>query len=253
MIIISDWVSDSYRRAKSLRRQFERTWHWTKNSLNRSRLRRQIARCNSLVNKDKSDYYSKLIYDNSQDPRKLWHVLRKTLSRVSEVTFPPHESDKTLADQFASFFHNKIKTIRNTFIPSGTEKDVRPSDPPKITAFTEVPLDTVDKIIRNSPTKSCMLDPWPTFLIKECSDILLPSITKLVNCSLMEGCVPDGFKIAVVSPLLKKATLPADDFKNYHPVSGLSFISKLVERVVARQLLEHNHVHNLKQSISISI
>ena len=61
----------------------------------------------------------------------------------------------------------------------------------------------------------------------------------------MEGCVPDGFEIAVVSPLLKKASLPADDFKNYRPVSGLSFISKLVERVVAKQLLEHIHVHNL--------
>ena len=81
-----------------------------------------------------------------------------------------------------------------------------------------MPQDTVNKIIRNSPTKSCMLDPWPTFLIKECSDILLPSITKLINCSLMEVCVPDGFKTAVVSPLVS-------------PVSGLSFISKLVERV----------------------
>ena len=130
-------MSDSYRRAKSLGRQFERTWRRTKNSLNRSWLHRQIAWCNSLVNKDKSDYYSKLISDNSEDPRKLWHVLRKTLSRVSEVTLPLHESDKTLADKFASFFHNKIKTIRATFIPSGTEKDVHPSsDPPKITAFT---------------------------------------------------------------------------------------------------------------------
>ena len=45
----------------------------------------------------------------------------------------------------------------------------------------------------------------------------------------MEGCVPDEFKTAVVIPLIKKATLPADDFKNYAPVSGLSFISKLVE------------------------
>ena len=82
----ADWVSDSYQRAKSLRCQFERTWHRTKNSLNRSRLHHHIARCNSLVNKDKSDYYSKLISDNSQDLRKLWHVLRKTLSKVSEMT-----------------------------------------------------------------------------------------------------------------------------------------------------------------------
>ena len=80
------------------------------------------------------------------------------------------------------------------------------------------------------------MDPWPTFFIKECSDILplLPSITKLVNCSLMESYVPDGFKTAVVTPLIKEATLPADDLKNYCPVSGLSFISKLVERVVAK-------------------
>ena len=242
----ADWLSDSYQRAKSLRCQFERTWRRTKNPLNRSRLHCQIARCNSLVNKDKSDYYSKLISDNSQDSRKLWHVLRKTLNRVSEVTLPPHESDKALADQFASFFYNKIKKIRGTCIPSGTEEDVHPfSDPPKITAFTEVPQDTVDKIIRNSPTKSCLLDPWPTFLIKECCDILLPSITKLVNCSLMEGCIPDGFKTVVVSPFIKKGTLPADDFKNNHPVSGLSFMSKLVERVVAKQLLEYIHVQNL--------
>ena len=76
------------------------------------------------------------------------------------MTLPPHKSDKALADKFASFFHNKIKTIRDTFIPSGTEKDVHPSsDPLKITAFTEVPQDTVDKMIRNLPTKSCLLDP----------------------------------------------------------------------------------------------
>ena len=59
----------------------------------------------------------------------------------------------------------------------------------------------------------------------------------------MEGCVPDAFKTSVVTPSIKKTNLPLDDLKNYHPVSGLSFISKLVECVVAKQLLEH--IHNL--------
>ena len=49
----------------------------------------------------------------------------------------------------------------------------------------------------------------------------------------MEGYVPDGFKTLVVTPLIKKATLPAVDLKHYHPVSGLSFTTKLDERVVA--------------------
>ena len=151
-----------------------------------------------------------------------------------------------MAEQFASFFSNKIKKIRDTFSPSDTVNEVHPpSDPPKITVFRQVFEDYVDKIIKSSPTKSFLLDPWPTFLIKECIDILLPSLTKLVNCSLKEGCVPDAFKTAVVIPLIKKENLPSDDLKNYRPVSGLSFISKLVECVVAKQLSEHIHVHNL--------
>ena len=123
-----------------------------------------------------------------------------------------------------------------------------PFYPPKLTVFTQVTQDEIGKIISKSPIKSCLLDLLPTLVIKECIDILLPSITKLVNCSLREGLVPDGFKKAVVTPLTKKASLPVEDLKNYRPVSGLSFISKLVERVVAKQLVDHIHRHGLDNS-----
>ena len=89
----ADWMSDDYRCAKSLRCQFERTWHSAKNPLNRRWLRCQIARYNVLVNKDKLDYHSKLIsdnsHDNNHDSRKLWHELHKTLNRVSDATSIP--------------------------------------------------------------------------------------------------------------------------------------------------------------------
>ena len=45
--------------------------------------------------------------------------------------------------------------------------------------------------------------------------------------------------------LLKSQIFPSNDLKNYRPVPGLGFISKLVECVVAKQLLEHIHVNNL--------
>ena len=77
----------------------------------------------------------------------LCYVLRKTLNRVSEVTLPSHKSDKSLADQFAYNFLNKITKIRDTFATSGTKNDVhRPFDPPIITAFTHVSEYVVDKI-----------------------------------------------------------------------------------------------------------
>ena len=50
---------------------------------------------------------------------------------------------------------------------------------------------------------------------------------------------------AIVISKINKASLPVEDLKNYHPVSGLSFISKLVEPVVAKQLVDHIHGHAL--------
>ena len=123
-----------------------------------------------------------------------------------------------------------------------------PFDPPKLTVFTQVTEDEIGKIISKSPTRSCLFDPLPTFLIKECIDILLPSITKLVNCSLRERLAPDESKKAVVNPLIKKASLPVEDLKNYRPVSGLIFISKLVGCVVAKQLVDHIYQYGLDNS-----
>ena len=43
------------------------------------------------------------------------------------------------------------------------------------------------RAILSSPTKSCTLDPIPTFLLKELVDVLLPYRTSMINASLREG------------------------------------------------------------------
>ena len=124
--------------------------------------------------------------------------------------------------------------------------------PPNLPRFTEVSENEVQKINKNSPTNSCLLDPVPTFLLKDCVEILLLSITKLVNLSLAEGVFPHEFKEVVVTPLIKKASLPIEDLQNYQPVSGLCFMSKLAERVVVKQLMQHinsNNLDNPRQSV----
>ena len=51
--------------------------------------------------------------------------------------------------------------------------------PPNLSHFNEVSKNEVYKIIKNSPTKSCLLDPVSTLLMKYCLEILLLLITKL--------------------------------------------------------------------------
>ena len=101
------------------------------------------------------------------------------------------------------------------------------------------------------PVKSCDLDPIPTRLLKSCIDSLLPPITKLISLSLSAGTFPPVFKSAHVTQLLKKPSLSKEDLKNYRPVSNLSFISKLIERVAASQIgsfLESTNKSNNFQS-----
>ena len=124
-----EWLSDSYRMARSLRRQFERMWRKHKTQLNRSRLCKEIAWCNRLANKDKGSYYTNLITANSDDPKKLWQSLRKVLHCTSETVLLAHSSEKSLADTFASFFTNKISKIRDTFPTSGSFNDAPESVP----------------------------------------------------------------------------------------------------------------------------
>ena len=90
-----------------------------------------------------------------------------------------------------------------------------------------------------SPSKSCSLDPWPTFLVLDYLDILITPITSIINASLEQGKCSNFFKQAHVPPILKKSSLDKEILKNYRPVSNLNFISKILERVVAVQLQTH--------------
>ena len=63
---------------------------------------------------------------------------------------------------------------------------------------------------------------------------------------MANGTVPSSCKQAIIRPLLKNNNLDKNVLKNYRPVSNLSFISKLLEKVVSNQLEEHLSRNNLK-------
>jgi hypothetical protein len=60
-----------------------------------------------------------------------------------------------------------------------------------------------------------------------------------VNLSLSTGVFPDEMKLALVTPLWKKPSMDPEILGNFRPISNLSFLSKLLERVVARQLIAY--------------
>ena len=148
----------------------------------------------------------------------------------------------------APFFTNKILNIRSELGLTDTHTGGSVTN-----CFSAVPLNTfmdateaeIWNIIKLSPVKSCELDHLPTWLLKECKAELVPLITDIVNISLRESMIPKSLKTALIRPLLKKTGLDSDILKNDRPVSNLTFISKVIEKVISGRLNEHLIINSL--------
>ena len=118
----------------------------------------------------------------------------------------------------------------------------------KFLTFTEVKLDDIRELAATLFSKPCVLDPLPSSIIKRCTDLLLPTITNIVNLSLREGCMPMCLKPEVLSPLLKKPDAGFLQFKNFRPISNLKALSKIIEKSVAPPLNNYLMNNNLQEN-----
>jgi hypothetical protein len=69
--------------------------------------------------------------------------------------------------------------------------------------------------------------------------VLALFLVELFNPLLALGVVPYIFTSAYITLLLKTADLEPVDAKSYRPISNLTLLTKLLERLVARQLLDY--------------
>jgi len=118
-----------------------------------------------------------------------------------------------------------------------------------LTKLPPATQDEVRDIIIKSPSKSCELDPLPTYLFKEVLEYLLPLITAIINKSLVESKVPLSFKKANIKPLLMKPNLDKQELNNYRLVSNLPFLLKIPEKLDAWRLETHLSGHRLQNNL----
>ena len=147
---------------------------------------------------------------------------------------------------FSQYFVEKINRIRANIasaLLSMTARhfEVRRHTGPMLSTFPEVTVDEVRRLLTNMPSKSSPLDVLPCSLMKSCQDVFVPVIAKLANLSLKSGKFPACYKRAQVLPLLKKAGLDTSSPANYRPISNLSTVSKILERLVLARLRPHLH------------
>ena len=78
----------------------------------------------------------------------------------------------------------------------------------------------------------------PVFVLKNCEPELSYILAKLFNNCLKESCFPDCWKVSSVVPVFKNDG-ERSTAKNYHPVSLLSLVSKVFEKLVNNRIIDH--------------
>jgi len=198
----------------------------------------------NLLQKKRESFWKQKIESEKSSPRQLWRSIDALMGRGS---IP--ECDTIGAQQFHDYFDAKVAGVRSATDDAPTPFYTRPSSDVHLMTFTPVSVDEMVTAVRALPDKCCALDPFPTSTLKTVVSELAPFLTELVNRSLSTGCVPEVFREAYITPRLKKVDLDPSDVRSYRPISNLSVISKLLEKLVARQLLSHLNSTGLLPSL----
>ena len=239
------WFSIAQLEKRRYLRSLERKFLRTGLTVDKEIFTQERLSYKQFIDQQKVDFYKCKIAsaDNSRAMFKLIDEL-SGCKRISSNILPDLQYHM-IPDAFVNFFVDKIVKIRDNMsdvVPPVNDISITSST---LDRFFVLSHDQVKKIVMGMKNKSCPLDPIPTTFVKSCIDVLVPVLTKLVNCSFEEGVFPDDCKNALVRPVIKKACLDRNILKNYRPVSNCSFLDKLLEKCAFNQFHEYLNSNSL--------
>ncbi len=118
--------------------------------------------------------------------------------------------------------------------PEPNPNNFLPTRPP-VFNLTETTPDTVERLVCSlNSTKACGLDGITARLLKDTGNSLVEPLTYVMNLSIRQAKFPSMWKVGLVTPIHKDG--PKDDPNNYRSITLLSIISKMLERVIHKQV-----------------
>ena len=222
---LSPWFDAECRATRRYCRMLENRYRRSKDPGDRMLWTDAVCQKHRSFREKENLYWASKIAQDGDNPTKLWRSLSSVMRKNTNSSSQSVQSTIT-AENFLKFFHDKVAAVRASTDGNETLTSSTPASS-SLTDFASFTSEELRRIIMNSPSKSCSLDPIPTFILKEVIDIVLPFLTVMCNASLQEGLLSVSQRHAIITPLLKKQSLDPTELKNYRPVSNLTFMSKI--------------------------
>ena len=98
----------------------------------------------------------------------------------------------------------------------------------------------IEQILKSlNAKKSVGIDGIPPVVLKLCATVIAKPLAKIVNMSILENTFPSFTKCATILPVHKKDE--RTNKKNFRPISILSSLSKVFERILHMQLTDYTN------------
>ena len=160
------------------------------------------------------------------------------LNTNGKLVCDPYEKSEILRCQYESVFSRPC--------PDDGDDDGLPQDPRLTESVQDIDFNPEDFIgsIADLPSSSAPgPDGIPTLLLKKCTQGLKRPLYLLWRASLDSGRVPYELKKGLITPIFKGGERSTP--KNYRPVVLTSQLSKVFEKIVVKNIVDHLERQNL--------
>lgn len=224
------------------------------NDVLRKTYKRYRNYCNDLLKKLKRQYETNEIQKAGKNSKKIWEIVKRNTNinvskDSSKELLSLSSSPQSSVDEVNTYFTNIGSSLAGKILQNNNHHQQASLPPTYLTSMVLLETDYAEVADTITSLKNDCSKGWdniPSKILKLYKHILVVPITYLCNLCINSGIFPDAFKKSIVRPIFKSGT--RDRVTNYRPISILSSLSKILERIMNKRLTNYLESNSLLSS-----
>ncbi|XP_057295684.1 uncharacterized protein LOC130624132 [Hydractinia symbiolongicarpus] len=250
---ITTGILTSIRKRDALHKQFIKEKDPFIKSLLHTSFKKYRNKLVTLCRISKSNFYKQFFIKNKNNSKAIWDGVRSIISLRSAKSPTPSclninnnltTDALTISNSFNSYFSSIADKLRKSIPPSFKHFSSYLKNPTANSIFFRPTndLEVLDCISLFDKKKSTGPFSIPYQVLLPTKKLFAVPIAKLINLSFSTGIYPSSLKIAKVIPVYKKGSNV--ELCNYRPISLLSNIDKIFEKLIFNRLYNFFSMNN---------
>ena len=258
------WISKDILKAIHIRDRIYKDYIQAKDPIRKTNLGNQFKTVRNRINDDiklsKKSFFKEYFLKNSNDIKNTWKGIKSIISLKSNKKSQPNSlyvnknlinDSKKIADTFNDYFSTIATKLQSEIHYRGKDFSTFLNDANENSFFIYPTneIEIANQIIDLNSNKAEGPSSIPTEILKLISPTISQPLSDIINLSFNTGTYIEKLKQSKVIPIFKDKGSDLD-FTNYRPISLLSNINKIIEKLMHERLYKflekYNCIYNLQ-------